>query len=98
MRPVRRLGLALIVLALLGIASAQGAAALTETATLHAGFSPDRLGASTTISFGFHIGTAEGVASPPMTSLTLRMPAGLNYTTTNLGLSICQPATLLAKG
>src|SRR5258707_1210388 len=43
-----------------------GAAASGETATLHAGFSPDRLGAGTTISFGFHLATSEGLAPPPL--------------------------------
>jgi len=42
------------------------AAASTERATLNASFSPDRLGASTTISFGFHVETTEGTAPPPM--------------------------------
>ena len=74
------------------------AAPASERATLHASFSPDRLGASTTISFGFHIETSEGPAPPPMTSVTLQMPAGLNYTITTLGLSICQPAVLQAQG
>jgi hypothetical protein len=75
-----------------------GAAAVSEKATLHAGFSPDRLGAPTTISFGFHIATDEGLAPPPMTSLALRMPAGINYSTTTLGLAICHPEALLAGG
>jgi hypothetical protein len=74
------------------------ASAVSEQATLHASFSPDRLGASTTISFGFQIATTEGLAPPPLTSLDLRMPAGINFTTTTLGLAICQPAALLAKG
>lgn len=74
------------------------ASAVSERATLHASFSPDRLGASTTISFGFQIATTEGLAPPPLTSLDLRMPAGINFTTTTLGLAICQPAALLAKG
>lgn len=65
---------------------------------MHAGFSPDRLGASTTISFGFHLETSDGLAPPPMTSLALRMPAGINYATTTLGLAICQPSSLLARG
>jgi hypothetical protein len=72
--------------------------ATTETATLHASFSPNRLGASTTISFGFRVATTEGLAPPPMTSLDLRMPAGVNYTSTTLGLAICRPESLLAKG
>lgn len=98
MRSLRRLGLASALAALLGASLAASAAASTETATLHAAFSPDRLGASTTISFGFRVATSEGLAPPPMTSLNLRMPAGVNYTSTTLGLAICQPATLLAKG
>jgi hypothetical protein len=72
--------------------------ATSETATLHAAFTPDRLGASTTISFGFHIATSEGLAPPPLTGLDLRMPAGIDYATTTLGLAICQPAVLEAEG
>jgi hypothetical protein len=74
------------------------AQAVTEHASLHASFSPDRLGAPTTIAFGFQLATAEGAAPPPLTGLDLRMPAGMNYTTTQLGLAICQPAALLAGG
>jgi hypothetical protein len=74
------------------------AAGVPEQASLHASFSPDRLGASTTIAFGFHLSTAEGLAPPPLTSVALHMPAGLNYTLTTLGLAICQPAVLQAQG
>jgi hypothetical protein len=71
---------------------------VTERATLDASFIPDRLGAPTTITFGFHLATGEGTAPPPLTSLDLRLPAGMNYTGTTLGLAICQPAVLLAQG
>jgi len=74
------------------------ALAVTEQASLHAAFSPDTLGAPTTISFGFHLTTSEGTAPPPLSGLDLQMPAGINYTSTTLGLAICQPAALLAKG
>jgi hypothetical protein len=74
------------------------AQAVSERASLHASFSPNRLGAPTTISFGFHLETAEGSAPPPLTALDLRLPAGMNYTTTTLGLAICQPAALAARG
>jgi hypothetical protein len=74
------------------------AGAVSERATLHASFSPNRLGASTTISLGFHLSTAEGIAPPPLTRLDLRMPAGMDYTRTTLGLAVCRPAVLLAKG
>jgi hypothetical protein len=75
-----------------------GADAATEQATLNASFSPDRLAAPTTITFGFHLSTTEGTAPPPLTGIDLRMPAGINYTTTTLGLAICQPAVLIAQG
>lgn len=74
------------------------AQATSELASLNASFAPDRVGAPTTITFGFHLSTSEGTAPPPLTSLDLRMPAGMNYTTTQLGLAICQPAVLVAKG
>lgn len=72
--------------------------AASELASLHASFSPNRLGVPTTITFGFHLQTAEGQAPPPLTALDLRLPAGMNYTATTLGMSICQPASLLARG
>jgi hypothetical protein len=74
------------------------AGAVTEVATLQASFSPDVLGASTTIGFGFHIATTEGLAPPPLTSLNLHMPHGMDYTATTLGLAICQPETLIKEG
>jgi hypothetical protein len=73
-------------------------AAATELATLTASFSPDRPGASTTIGFGFHITTTAGLAPPPLTSIDLHMPAGMNYTATTLGLATCMPKTLEEKG
>ena len=82
-----------------GFPSASAVAApASERASLHASFTPNRLGASTTISFGFHVETTEGTAPPPLTSVKLDMPAGMNYTLTTLGLSICQPAVLQSKG
>jgi len=83
---------------MLSLAAPVAARALTLHATLHASFSPDRLGASTTISFALRLSTAEGVAPPPLTHMDLRMPAGIGYATTDLGLALCRPASLLAKG
>jgi len=90
--------LAAFAVALVCPLASASALTVTEDATLHASFSPDRLGTPTTITFGFHLATSEGAAPPPLTSLDLKMPAGMNYTTTTLGLAICQPATLLARG
>ena len=80
------------------LGASAAAAPASEQATLHASFSPDRLEASTTIAFGFHLQTTDGLAPPPLTSVVLHIPAGMNYTLTTLGLSTCQPATLQADG
>ena len=78
----------------LGVSSAQAA----ETVTLHSSFTPDRLGASTTIGFGFTIASTTGGLPSPLTHLNLRMPKGMNYITTSLGTSECEPAVLVEKG
>jgi hypothetical protein len=96
--PLRRAVLTALTLALVCMLPSASALAVSERATLDASFSPDRLGTPTTITFGFHLATSEGAAPPPLTSLDLKMPAGMNYTTTTLGLAICEPAALLARG
>lgn len=77
---------------------AAAAGAVTETASLSASFTPNRLGAATTIGFGFHVQTTEGTAPPPLSAVHLRIPSGVNYSVTTLGLAVCQPAALLAHG
>lgn len=98
----RPLTLALLATGLLSCALALArtarSAAATERASLHASFSPDRLGSPTTIAFSFHLGTLEGAAPPPLSRVDLRMPAGMNYTRSTLGLALCDPSKLLAKG
>jgi hypothetical protein len=74
------------------------AAAVTERATLHASFSPNRLGTPTTIGFGFDVSTAEGLAPPPLSDIDLHIPAGMDFTQTTLGLAICNPVSLQAHG
>jgi hypothetical protein len=90
--------LTLTLLVLVCAVAPTAARATSERASLSASFSPNRLGAPTTISFGFRLSTTAGAAPPPLTALDLRMPAGMNYTRTTLGLAICHPAALLANG
>jgi hypothetical protein len=94
----RPTALAVLTAALLCVLAPASALAVSENATLNASFSPDRLGTPTTITFGFHLVTSEGTAPPPLTGMDLRMPAGMSYTTTTLGLALCQPAALVARG
>jgi hypothetical protein len=74
------------------------ASVAAERATLQTSFSPDRLGASTTIGFGFQISSTDGGAPAPLDAIDLHLPKGINYLSTTLGLAICQPAALAARG
>lgn len=67
-------------------------------AGLHTSFTPNRLGASTTIGFDFSLKTAGGFAPSPLTGMDLHMPAGMNYTETTLGLATCTTHTLETSG
>jgi hypothetical protein len=94
----RSVGLtALIATLALGV-WAPATAGAAQTVTLHTTFSPDRLAASTTIGFSFNIASTEGVLPPALQSVSLRLPAGIDYLRTTLGLAICNPAELVAKG
>jgi hypothetical protein len=92
---------ALVLLTLaLALGCFAGAAQATQTVSLKAGFSPYRLGRSTTIKFDLHIGVAgksDGLPSP-VTRFDMHIPTNLELIGSSLGLSICQPATLLASG
>jgi hypothetical protein len=90
--------LAVVTAALALCAFAPAPAGAAETVTLHTTFSPDRLGASTTIGFSFDIASTEGALPPALQGVSLRLPAGIDYLRTTLGLAICNPAELVAKG
>jgi hypothetical protein len=85
-------------LAVLALSAGAVAPARAETASLHASFSPDRLGASTTIGFSFKLQGTGGGLPAPLSAISLRLPPGIDYLSTTLGLSICAPAVLAAHG
>jgi hypothetical protein len=92
----RRRWLGLVAL-LLCLAPPAGAAA-DSTVKLHASFVPYRLGASTTVRFGFDVGDDAGMPAEPVTGVDLGFPAGLNQNASDLGLAVCSPAALAARG
>jgi hypothetical protein len=89
---------AVLTAALVVLASVAPVAGAAETVKLYTSFSPERLGASTTIGFGFDLASSDGGLPSPLQSVSLSLPVGLNYLTSTLGLAICQPAALLARG
>jgi hypothetical protein len=70
-----------------------------QTVELQTSFNPNRLGARTTIEFGFEVhSTVPGRAPSPVTDVDLHLPVGLGLATSTLGLANCEPGALLAGG
>jgi hypothetical protein len=95
-RRARRMAVALIMLLGCLPAPARGA----ETAKLEVGFSPYRLGRSTTLKITLNLGVAGpgGGLPAPVTRFDMQIPAELELIGSSLGLAICKPAALLANG
>jgi hypothetical protein len=96
-----RAALILTVAVLLCAAVPAGAQAATEqapTVTLTAGFSPERLGAGTTVHLGFQITEPTGEIPPALTELGVLYPAELGIATSSLGLEECSLARLQEDG
>jgi hypothetical protein len=86
--------------ALAGVTLGPPAAQAAETARLAVGFSPYRLGQSTTLKIALHLGvagSADGLPSP-VTRFEIRIPADMELIASSLGLAICHPQALLAGG
>jgi hypothetical protein len=66
-----------------------------QSAKLHVSLSPNRVGASTTITFGFQITSPNHMLPPALTLLDVRLPPGMGIDTR--GLATCRSA-LLAHG
>jgi hypothetical protein len=91
-----RTGIAAVVLLICGCLPAVALA--SRTVKLDMGFTPDRLGASTTISFGFEVDASGETLPPPVRSVDLDLPASVAYDTSTLGLTSCYPQALSTRG
>jgi hypothetical protein len=87
-----------IALALTGCACFASNSSAAQSVHLTVAFNPDRIGARTTIEFGFRISGPRGAPPSPATSLDLRLPAHMGIATTTLGQSNCYPENLIARG
>ncbi len=88
----------LIALAALGLWLSTSAAWGTQSATLTAAFTPEKLGAPTALSIGFQILPHGGEIPSPLTAVDLHYPRDLNLATSGLGIATCQTAALEAHG
>jgi hypothetical protein len=66
----------------------------TQTVHLHATLTPERLGQSTTIGFGFNITAPRDRIPPPLTGLQISYPVDLAFALSELGLARCPPTAL----
>jgi hypothetical protein len=72
-------------------------AVAAPTARMSAAFTPERLGAPTTVSFGFQL--EQGGQTPaPLSGIELAYPRNLGLATSGLGVSACSPAQLQVRG
>ncbi len=69
-----------------------GSADAAQSAKLQVSLSPKRLGASTTLGFGFQIEAPEGAFPAALTRLDVRLPPGMGVNTA--GLATCSEAKL----
>jgi hypothetical protein len=60
-----------------------------QTVRLEASFSPERLGAPTTIAFGFKISSSTPHSPVPLTSLDVLLPSEMGIAASGLGLENC---------
>jgi hypothetical protein len=87
----------LIAIALALCAALPGAALSATTATMSATFTPDRLGAATTLSFNFQ--TVTGTGAPALlTGVDFHYPANLGIATSGLGVASCPAGAIEAHG
>jgi hypothetical protein len=70
----------------------------SQTATINAAFTPERLGKPTTVSLGFQV-TGDSAAIPsPLTAIDFRFPSNLGIVTSGLGTTTCEPEALEEHG
>jgi hypothetical protein len=75
-----------------------GSAVAAQTARLYASFSPEHLGADTTIFLGFRISSVPPASQSPLTNLRVLLPAEMGLATSGLGLENCRLDTLEERG
>jgi hypothetical protein len=85
-------------LALCACLALPAAAGASEAVRLNTSFTPDRPGASTTITFGFTVSSPGGEVPSQLRELNLHLPAGIGIARNTLGQAICEPIYLYARG
>lgn len=88
----------LAVAACLLLAGMPANASAVPSVSLHASFSPETLGHSTTLRLTVRIQPTTELVPPPVIAGELRYPAGLNFQLSELGIDACRISTLELLG
>ncbi len=92
---MRRAGVKLAVIACMCLpATARAGPAVS----LNARLTPERLGHSSAVSFGFQVTERDGRVPPALTEFELQYPSNLGVGTSGLGMAMCAPTTIEALG
>jgi hypothetical protein len=70
----------------------------TQSVSLNATLTPERLGHATTVRFGFQITSPNGQVPPPLTQIDVNYPGNLGIALSELGLATCSATMLEASG
>ncbi len=84
-----------LLFALLTLGCLPASAQASEVVHLHVRFLPFKLGASTTVETNFNISTTTGNAPSPLTNVAIRLPEGMDFTSTDLGTETCSREVIL---
>lgn len=87
-----------VVICVLATTFTPAGAGASQTVHLYASFTPDRPGASTTITFGFTVSSHNEPAPSPLLGVDLHLPAGIGLGHTTLGTAVCEPKGLYEQG
>lgn len=74
------------------------ASGASEQVSMHAWFTPYRLGASTTIGFSFKIQSPPHTVPQPLIGINLELPHDIGAATSDLGLADCTPNAFFENG
>lgn len=69
-----------------------------QAVSLTAAFTPDRLGARTTMEFGVRVTAPNGAIPSPAIRMQLAYPANLGIANSGLGLGVCEASLLMSDG
>jgi hypothetical protein len=90
--------LSALALSFLAAALIAPVAVAAPQAALTAKLRPEKLGDAAAVSVAFHLRPGHGEELQPLSDFALRLPRGMGFASSQLGLATCSPSQLLSSG